>query len=29
MSLCGLGFVLAFKIGGLLESPSKVQQVSV
>jgi MFS family permease len=29
MSLCGLGFVLAFKIGGLLEAPSKVQQVSV
>ena len=29
MSLCGLGLVLAFKIGGLLESPSKVQQVSV
>jgi MFS transporter, CP family, cyanate transporter len=28
MSLCGLGFVLAFKIGGLLESPRKVAMVS-
>jgi cyanate permease len=28
MSLCGLGFVLAFKIGGLLESPSKMVKAS-
>ena len=28
-SLCGLGFVLAFKIGGLLETSTKEQQVSV
>lgn len=29
MGLCGLGFVLAFKIGGLLESPRIVAKVSL
>ena len=28
MGLCGLGFVLAFKIGGLLEAPSKMVKAS-